>query len=92
MSRPYRSSQIRLAVITYSRAGSVASVVPKSPLLAQLPFSQPEVIMNELKDHGIELGLGRGTTAGGSAVIEAIVAALEVNIQFGLYRGSRLHG
>ncbi|KAF9516911.1 hypothetical protein BS47DRAFT_1390234 [Hydnum rufescens UP504] len=54
-----QTPRIRLAVITYSRAGSAATV--------------PEVIMNELKDHGIELGLGRGTTAGGSAILEAIM-------------------
>ena len=83
MPRPHRSLQTRLAVITYSRAESAASVVRRSPLFAQLPFSQPEAIMNELKDHGVELGLGRGTAAGGSAVLEAIVAALEVRIYFG---------
>lgn len=51
----------------------------KSPILAQLPFSQPDVILNELKDHATELGLGRATSAGGMAVLEALIAAVEAS-------------
>lgn len=72
--------KVRLGVITYGRAPSPGVIGRASPLIAQIPFTDAETVVAALKaQHGhLDIGLGTATSAGGMAVLEALVAAIEV--------------
>ena len=61
----------------YSRATSETSI-RRSPILGTIPLSPPDHVMMYLKTHRPEVGIGRAACSGGMAVLDAIVAALEV--------------
>ncbi|KAF9650243.1 hypothetical protein BDM02DRAFT_3268153 [Thelephora ganbajun] len=70
------ANQFRIGFITYGLASS-----RPSPLLCQR-FFQPSVLMNkEMKDEPVKFSIGHtgiGSSSGGMAVLEGIVAALEM--------------
>lgn len=71
------TEQIRVGVVCYSRAVSETSI-RRSPILGTIPLSPPDYVMMYIKTHRPEVGIGQAASSGGMAVLEAIVAALEV--------------
>lgn len=53
-----------------------------SPIIAQIPFSVPDAVMSTLKDQhsNLNIGIGTASSSGGMAVLEALVAAIEVRL------------
>lgn len=72
--------KIRLGVITYGRVASSGAMRRVSPIITQIPFSVPDVVMSVLKDqhNNLNIGIGTAASSGGMAVLEALVAAMEV--------------
>lgn len=68
-------------MVTYGRAASAGTVRRASPIIAQIPFSDREVVMARLREqyNTLAIGVGTATSSGGMAVLEALVAAIEVN-------------
>ncbi|KAF8339659.1 uncharacterized protein EI90DRAFT_2266245 [Cantharellus anzutake] len=69
--------RIRVGVVCYSRAASEYSI-HRSPILGTIPLCPPEHAFMYLKTHRAEVGIGRAACSGGMAVLDAIVAALEM--------------
>jgi hypothetical protein len=78
--------KIRLGVITYGRVASSGAMRRVSPIIKQIPFSIPDVVMSALKDQhdSFGIGIGTATSSGGMAVLEALVAAIEVRPRSGV--------
>lgn len=74
----------QIGVITYGRVASNATMRRASPIIAQIPFADREAVMEHLREQydSLAIGVGTAASAGGMAVLEALVAAIEVNIRF----------
>lgn len=74
----------KVGVITYGRVASDTTMRRASPIIAQIPFSDREAVMEHLREQydSLAIGVGTAASAGGMAVLEALVAAVEVNLRF----------
>jgi hypothetical protein len=59
-------------------------VMRRSPIIAQLPFSPLDKVLAYFQEHysDMNVGIGTASSAGGMAVLEGLVCAIEVIPEF----------